>query len=115
MTDLERVLAAAGALACAGAVALAALSMHALDGQAARQAAIAAAFGFAHGLAALALAGGTGRLGTAALALQLVGMLLFSGSLAAAAFAGTSTAAAPAGGIALMLGWVLLAVDAWRR
>ena len=115
MTDGQRALAMAGALCCAGAVALAAASMHALQGHAAVQGGVAAAFAFAHGLALHALAGGTGRLGTASLALLFIGVVLFAGSLAAAAFAGISTAAAPAGGIALMVGWLGLAVDAWRR
>ena len=115
MTDLQRLLAVAGALCCAAAVALAALAMHAVQGHAALQAGVAAAFAFAHGLALHLLVAHTGRLGTAALVLMLVGVGLFAGSLAGAAFAGLPTTAAPAGGIVLMLSWVLLAVDAWRR
>ena len=76
----------------------------------------AALFAFGHGLALAALAPGTTRrTGKAALCLLLLGTLLFAGSLAAAVFAGLSTRLAPAGGMALMLGWVVWAVDAVRR
>lgn len=76
----------------------------------------AALFAFGHGLALAALApGSTRRLGKTGMTLLLVGTLLFSGSLAAAVFAGTSTQLAPFGGSALMLGWLLWAIDAVRR
>ena len=50
-----------------------------------------------------------------ALCLLLLGTLLFSGSLVAGALGGLSTRLAPAGGITLMLGWLLWALDAVRR
>ena len=89
--------------------------MHGLDGHAATQGAIAAATAFGHGLALLVLAptaSTRGRL--AALLVLAAGLVLFAGSLAAAAFFATPTCAAPAGGLLLMAGWVLLAVDAVR-
>lgn len=110
-----RALAAFGALCCGGAVGLAAAAMHALQGQAALQAAVAAAFAFGHGLALLLLAPAAGsRIRRAALGVISAGLVLFAGSLVAAAFAGTSTALAPVGGWLLMLGWVALAADAAR-
>ena len=69
---------------------------------------------FAAPLAALG-AGTTRRMGKAALSLLLLGTLLFSGSLVGGALGGLPTRLAPAGGITLMLGWVLWAVDAVRR
>ncbi|KFN49732.1 DUF423 domain-containing protein [Arenimonas composti] len=110
-----RRLAALGAVACAFAVGLAAYASHGLDGAAAQRGGIAAAFFFAHGLALLLLAPGAGRLRLAALALLAFGMLLFAGSLAAAALAGWPTRLAPAGGLSLMAAWLIIAGDALRR
>jgi uncharacterized membrane protein YgdD (TMEM256/DUF423 family) len=42
------------------------------------------------------------------------GVLLFSGGLAAAALAGLPAAVAPGGGMLLIAGWVLLAIDQLR-
>ena len=76
----------------------------------------AALFAFGHGLALAALAPSTTRrMGKAALCLLLLGTLLFAGSLVGGALFGLPTRLAPAGGITLMLGWVLWAVDAIRR
>lgn len=76
----------------------------------------AALFAFGHGVALAALGPSTTRrLGKAGLYLLLLGTLLFSGSLAAAVFAGTPTQLAPIGGSALMLGWLVWAIDAVRR
>jgi uncharacterized membrane protein YgdD (TMEM256/DUF423 family) len=41
----------------------------------------------------------------------MLGVILFSGSLALAVFIGTPTALAPFGGGLLMLGWGILAAD----
>lgn len=115
MSAPRRALAVAGALCCGGAVALAAVSMHGLEGDAAKQGAIAAAFAFAHGLALLLLAPtASTRLRLVALFALAAGLVLFAGSLAAAAFFATPTGAAPAGGLLLMAGWALLAADAVR-
>ena len=115
MTGTRRALAVAGALCCGAAVALAAVSMHGLDGRAATQGAVAAAFAFGHGLALLLLAPtASTRLRQGALLAIATGLVLFAGSLAAAAFLATPTGAAPAGGLLLMAGWLLVAVDAVR-
>ncbi|MBP6626321.1 MAG: DUF423 domain-containing protein [Arenimonas sp.] len=116
MTGLARGLAACGALACGASIALAAYASHGLDGDAARRAALAAALAFGHGLALLVLAPvARRRLGLWALAALLSGLCLFSGALLGSVFFATSTALAPAGGVLLMLGWLMLAVDSLRH
>ena len=45
----------------------------------------------------------------------MVGTLLFSGSIAAHHLVGFSSGLAPAGGVAMMLAWLLWAVDVLRR
>ena len=111
----RRALAGFGALCCSAAVALAAVAMHGLDGNAATQGAIAAAFAFGHGMALLLLApAASTRRRLAGLAALGAGLVLFAGSLAAAAFLATSTGAAPAGGLMLIVGWLLVAADAVR-
>ncbi|MCD9046101.1 DUF423 domain-containing protein [Luteimonas sp. MHLX1A] len=112
----QRWLAAMGAL-CAGlSVAAAAYASHGLEGEAQSRMMLAAMFAFGHGVA-LAVLGRQALRGAAliALALLLFGVLVFSGSLAGAALAGWPTRAAPWGGMSMMLGWLLLAVDALRR
>jgi uncharacterized membrane protein YgdD (TMEM256/DUF423 family) len=109
-----RLSAGVGALACGAAVALAAVAMHAADGQDRMRLAVAAALAFGHGLALVAIVARTSRLAQLARAGFVVGMLVFCGSLVGAALAGGSTAAAPAGGVALMLGWAILAADLFR-
>ncbi|WP_334177803.1 DUF423 domain-containing protein [Pseudoxanthomonas sp.] len=110
-------LALAGALLAAASVGLSAYASHGVaDAQAQSHLQTAALFAFGHGLALAALTAGTvRRMGKGALFLLFLGTLLFSGSLVAGALGGVSTRLAPAGGITLMLGWVLWAVDAVRR
>ena len=110
-------LALCGGLLAAAAVGLSAYASHGIAvAQAQPHVQTAALFAFGHGLALAALAPATTRrMGKAALCLLLLGTLLFSGSLVAGALGGLSTRLAPAGGITLMLGWVLWAVDAVRR
>lgn len=110
-------LACAGAVLAAAAVALSAWAAHGVaDAQVAARLQMAALFGFGHGLALAALAPWVRRrLGLAALCLLLAGTLLFSGSLAGQALAGWPTRLAPAGGLALIAGWLLWALDALRR
>lgn len=108
-------LALSGGLLAAVAVGLSAYASHGIA-QAQSHVQTAALFAFGHGLALAALAPSTTRrMGTAALCLLLLGTLLFAGSLVAGALWGLPTRLAPAGGISLMLGWVLWAVDAIRR
>jgi uncharacterized membrane protein YgdD (TMEM256/DUF423 family) len=108
--------AAFGALACGAAIALSALALHARVGDHEReQLAIAAAMAFGHGLALVAIAVRASRLATLARIGFVAGIVLFCGSLIGAALQGWPTTLAPAGGIALMLGWAILAIDLLRR
>lgn len=107
--------AAFGALACGAAVALSAVAMHAADGHDRLRLGLAAALAFGHGLALVAIAARGSRLATFARVAFAAGIVLFSGSLVGAALHGWPTTLAPAGGIALMLGWGILAVDFLRR
>ena len=106
-----------GALLAAIAVALGAYASHGVaDAHAQANLQTASLYAFGHGIALAALAAGTTRsLGRFALYLLLVGTLLFSGSLVFNALAQVSSKLAPIGGISLMLGWVLWALDALRR
>lgn len=109
-----RLAGAAGAL-CAGAgVAMAAYASHGVTGQAASWLQTAALFAFGHGAAVALLSALPARALRLAMALLLVGMLLFSGSLAGAALLAWPTALAPFGGSLMMLGWLLLAIDLAR-
>jgi uncharacterized membrane protein YgdD (TMEM256/DUF423 family) len=109
-----RLVQALAPLFCAFGVALAAYSGHAAAAADARRLAIAAAFFFAHGLGLLLVAGRRSRLAAVARWLLLAGVLLFAGSLAGGALWGWPGAAAPWGGSALILGWLLFAVDGLR-
>ncbi len=110
-------LAFSGAVLAALAVALGAYASHgATDAQAQANLQTASLYAFGHGIALAALAAGTARsLGKAGLYLLLIGTLLFSGSLALGALAQLSTKVAPMGGICLILGWLLWALDSIRR
>ncbi len=107
----------AGGILAAAAVALGAYATHgAADAQAQSNLQLASLYAFGHGIALSALSYGTQRtLGRSALYLLLLGTLLFSGSLALNAVAQVGTALAPMGGIALIVGWALWALDAIRR
>lgn len=104
-----------GALLCGLAVALGAYASHAADPLARPRFALAAAFAFGHGLALVALRGRAGRLALLSRYALLCGALLFSGSLAWAAARGGHAPLAPAGGMLLILGWLLAAVDLSRK
>lgn len=110
-------LAFCGGLLAAVAIGLSAYASHGV-GEAHAQSNLntAALYLFGHG-AVLAILGpaSLNRWGRAALYVLLLGVLLFSGSLAGGVLAGWSTRLAPAGGMALMAGWLLLAVAALRR
>ena len=109
-------LALCGGVLAAMAVGLSAYASHGAEGQAQANLQTAAMFAFGHGLALAALTAGTARrMGKTGLYALLLGTLLFSGSLVGGALGGLPTRLAPAGGITLMLGWVLWAVDAVRR
>jgi len=115
VSALGRGLAALGAMACAASVGLGAYASHGLADADARRAGLAALFLFGHGLALLVLAvPSASRLRLLALAALCLGVLVFSGSLLGAVFAGSGTALAPAGGVLMMLAWITLAIDALR-
>ncbi|WP_027683406.1 DUF423 domain-containing protein [Rhizobium leguminosarum] len=106
----------AGLFGVAG-VALAALAAH--GGGEANLAASASAMCLAHAPALLALALGNARLRTAWLAgfLMIVGTLLFASDLVTLRFTGSGLFpyAAPTGGWAMMLGWLVVAAGAVFR
>ncbi|CAN7421446.1 MAG: DUF423 domain-containing protein [Rhizobium sp.] len=106
----------AGLFGFAG-VALAAAAAH--GGGDAHLVASASAMCLAHGPALLALAIGAEKLRTAWLAGILIGAgtLLFAGDLVALRYAGSGLfpMAAPTGGVAMMFGWLAVAVGAFIR
>lgn len=105
-----------GALLAATSVALAAYAAHAVDGLAQSRLQTAAVFAFGHGVALVALApAATGRVARIALLALYFGVLLFSGSLVFNVLAQWPTTLAPGGGLLLIGGWLLWAVDALRR
>lgn len=110
-------LASAGSLLAGLSVALAAYAAHAGLGDAAKGSLQQAAlFAFGHGVALAALAPlAVRRLAWLGLLAIGLGTLLFSGSLALGALFGVSTGAAPAGGVLMILGWLLHALGQWRR
>lgn len=110
-------LACAGGLLAAAAIGLSAYASHGVaEPLAQSHLQTSALYAFGHGLALAALGRRSERLlARVALALLLLGTLLFSGSLAGNALAQWPTRLAPVGGTTLMLGWVLYALDALRR
>ena len=110
-----RVVATLAALVCGISVALAAYGAHAADPLVGRRLSIAAAFAFGHALALLALRARTGALAIATRACFLAGIAGFCGSLVGAALWALPTTLAPAGGMLLMLGWLLAAADLLRK
>ncbi len=110
-------LAFCGALLAAAAVGLSAYASHGVSEPLAQSHLnTAALYAFGHGVALAALgAASLNLLGRGALYVLLLGTLLFSGSLAGNALAQIPTTLAPAGGMTLMAGWVLLAFSALRR
>ena len=122
MTAVARFLLASGALALAIAVALGAYAAHAVKDAAhadARQLLqTATIYMFVHGLG-IVMAGILARPAAsewllAAGVLHLAGIVLFCGSLWVLALSGRSLGVAPLGGIAFIVGWLCLAVYAFR-
>lgn len=94
---------------------LGAYASHGVDGEAQARLGLAALFLFGHGLSLTALAPRALRnLGQFALALLLLGVVVFSATLGLSVLFGTPTTAAPWGGSLMMLGWLLYAIDALR-
>jgi uncharacterized membrane protein YgdD (TMEM256/DUF423 family) len=109
-------LAASGAVLAAAGIALAAYASHAVHGIDQSRLQTAAVFGFGNGVALAALAPAAMRvLGQLALLALLLGVLLFSGSLAGSVLARWPTTLAPMGGLLMIGGWLALALDFVRR
>ncbi|MGY4515543.1 DUF423 domain-containing protein [Lysobacter sp. HA18] len=100
-----------GALFGASGVALSAYAAHGATGDAQRWLYTAAAMALAHGIALVAYIPSRGRVGGLARISFVIGVLLFSGSLVAAQLMGWPTRLAPAGGMLLIVGWLLVAVE----
>ena len=110
-------LAFCGGLLAAAAIGLSAYASHGVsDPLAQSHLNTAALYAFGHGVVLVGLgASSVNQLGRGALYVLLVGTLLFSGSLVGNVLMQWPTTLAPAGGITLMGGWVLLALSALRR
>lgn len=110
-------LAFCGGLLAAAAVGLSAYASHGVsDALAQSHLNTAALYAFGHGVVLVGLgASSVNQLGRGALYVLLLGTLLFSGSLVGNVLMHWPTTLAPAGGITLMGGWVLLALSALRR
>jgi uncharacterized membrane protein YgdD (TMEM256/DUF423 family) len=112
----SRWLAACGALLASAAVALSAYASHAVSAGAQSHLQLAAAFAFGHGVALAALARGPlRRLAWLALLALLVGTVLFAGGLVVAQLWELRARVAPFGGMLLIVGWLLYAVDTARK
>ena len=108
----------AAALLGLTAVALGAVAAHAVtDVQAAQALERASLYQLIHALALLYATSLPGKAGLLARSLLLVGILLFCGSIELKyLFSITqATAVAPTGGVALMLGWLMLGISALTR
>jgi uncharacterized membrane protein YgdD (TMEM256/DUF423 family) len=109
-------LAAGGALSAAAAVALSAYAAHAVTGPAQSRLQTAAVFALLHGVALAALARDAERMpARIALMALLLGLLLFSGSVAMNVLLQWPTTFAPFGGMLLVAGWVTYAIDRLRH
>lgn len=113
---IQRTFAATGALLAAAGSALSAYAAHAVEGAARASLQSAALFALVHGIALAAFSRQTPhRIGIVALAALLLGTLLFSGSLVGAHVWSLPTRLAPVGGMLMIGGWLLYALDAFRR
>lgn len=116
VAPMLRLQASSGAVLAALAIGLSAWAAHGLPpGRGQHNVLMASLFCFGHGVAWIALARQAGnRCWMLGLGAQAIGVLLFCGSLLGNVLAGWPTRLAPAGGIALMAGWLLLAIAVWR-
>ena len=109
-------LAACGAFYAAAAVALSAYAAHAVEGVAQSRLNTAAILAFGHGVALAALAPvASERLGRIAMWMLCIGVLLFSGSIAGSVLLQLPAATAPFGGMLLIAGWLVFAIDLLGR
>ena len=113
----QRLFAAVGAFACAGAIALGAYAAHGVADAVSRSRLETAVFHLLiHGLALAVFAPRQStRLGLAVLWGWFGGIGLFCGSLIAAALWNTPTTLAPVGGMLLILAWLVQGIVSLRR
>jgi uncharacterized membrane protein YgdD (TMEM256/DUF423 family) len=113
----QRLLCGAGALCCLLSVMMAAYASHGLQDDAQYRMNLAAAFSFMHGLVLIVLNATRLEkpLSLWPLLLLLLGLCLFSGSLAMAALFGFRAVLAPTGGTCLMLAWAWLVIHFVRK
>lgn len=100
------------------AVALGAIAAHAIaEAQAAQALERASLYQLIHALAILYATGLPGKAGLLARSLLLIGIVLFCGSIELKYLfsMAQATVVAPTGGVALMLGWLMLGVSALTR
>lgn len=103
------------AMLCALSVAMSAYASHGFAGEAQHRLMTASYFAFAHGLSVIVLVRvSSAQSNMLACCFMLVGLCLFSGSLAAAALFQTSTMLAPSGGTILILAWCWVSVNFFR-
>jgi uncharacterized membrane protein YgdD (TMEM256/DUF423 family) len=115
LKQAPRWLAPCGALLASAAVALSAYAARGAAAAAQSQLQLAAVFAFGHGVALAALARGPHRrIAVVALVLLLAGTLLFAGGLLASQAFDVRARSTPLGGLLLIAGWLLYAIDAWR-
>ena len=108
----------AAALLGLTAVALGAIAAHAIaEAQAAQALERASLYQLIHALAILYATGLPGKAALLARSLLLIGIVLFCGSIELKYLfsMAQATAVAPTGGVALMLGWLMLGVSALTR
>lgn len=104
-----------GALFGASGVGLSAYAAHAAVGEAQHALYTAAAMALAHGAVLVSYAPHRSRAGALAQVAFVLGVLLFSGSLVGAHVLGWPTRLAPAGGMILIAGWLLAAIERSSR
>ena len=104
-----------GGLYGACGVGLSAYAAHGATGDAQHALYTAAAMALVHGVALIAYAPRRSRAGGFAQFAFVLGALLFSGSLVGAHALGWPTRLAPAGGVTLIVGWLLAAVERSSR
>lgn len=95
---------------------MSAYASHGLDGDSQGRMLTAAYFAFAHGLSLIVLVRlSPARSNCGACSLMLLGLILFSASLASAVLFQTPSTLAPSGGLALILAWCWVAVNFLRH
>jgi len=103
------------ALFCAISVAMSAYANHGLDADSQRRMLTACYFAFAHGLSLIVLVRfSPSRSNFGACSLMLLGLILFSGSLASSVLWQTPSTLAPSGGMALIIAWCWVALNFLR-